>query len=132
MSEENKAIARRIFEEIINQGSLARVDELIAPSAEPEALKQDVTRNHAAFPEMQITVEDMIAEGDKVVVRWIGHGTHKGEFLGIAPSGEQVTFRGVNIVRIAGGKVVEHWDYNDQLGLMQQLGVIPQDVCKVV
>ncbi len=132
MSEENKAIARRIFEEIINQGSLARVDELIAPSAEPEALKQDVTRNHAAFPEMQITVEDMIAEGDKVVVRWIGHGTHKGEFLGIAPSGNQVTFRGVIIVRIAGGKVVEHWDYNDKLGLMQQLGVIPQDVCKVV
>jgi hypothetical protein len=79
---------------------------------------------HAAFPDLHIDVEDMIAEGDKVVARVTASGTHQGEFMGIAPTGNRVEFSAIDIARIAEGKIVEHWSNSDQLGMMQQLGVM--------
>jgi predicted ester cyclase len=78
-----------------------------------------------AFPDMHITIEDIITEGDKLVQRWVAQGTHKGELMGIVPTGKQVTITGINISRIVGGKLVEDWTEADMLGMMQQLGVIP-------
>ena len=134
--EENKAIARRWGEEVWGKGSLAAIDELFAtdfvfnyppPGVAPdrEAYKQTVTMYHVALPDIQYTVEDMVAEGDKVAVRWTGRGTQKGEFMGIAPTGKPVTITGISILRIAGGKIVEEWTEEDILGVLQQLGVFP-------
>ena len=78
-----------------------------------------------AFPDLVVTVEDQIAEGDRVVTRWTARGTHGGEFLGIPPTGKEFTFKGVDIVRIVDGKIVEGWDVPDLFGLMRQLGLIP-------
>ena len=136
MSEQNKALARRYFE-AENNGNLAAMDELIAadvvvhgglfpelPSG-PAGIKEIHTTLRTAFPDISVTVEDMIAEGDKVVTRWTIRGTHKGELMGIAPTGKQITEEGIEIFRIAGGKIVEIRLIHDRLGLMQQLGVIP-------
>ena len=79
----------------------------------------------SAFPDMQATIEDMIAEGDKVAVRYTGTGTHKGELMGIPATGKQIAVTGIEIIRIAGGKMVERWEAFDNLSFMQQLGVIP-------
>ena len=132
--EENKALVRREIEEIWNQGKLDVIDEIFAadfilhePVAGevrgPEGLKQFVTMNRTAFPDFQLTIEDMFAEGDKVAVRWSWTGTHKGEFMGIPPTGVQVIMTGISIGHFTGGKIMEAWDYGDALGLMQQLGM---------
>ena len=136
MSEENKAVVRRFHDEVLNKGNLALIDELCshdlvdhtAPPGLPpgvEGAKQTLGIYLAAFPDLHVTMEDMIAEGDRVVVRWTASGTHKGDLMGIAPTGRRVTVTGIAIDRIAGGKTVEHWEVFDQMGLMQQLGVIP-------
>ena len=134
--EQNKAIARRWGEEVWGKGSLDAIDELLAadiifnyppPGVAPnrEAYKQTVTMFQVALPDIQYTVEDMVAEGDRVAVRWTGRGTHKGEFMGIPPTGKPVTITGISILRIAGGKIVEEWTEDDILGVLQQLGVFP-------
>ncbi len=134
--EENKAMYRRYIEEVWNKGNLAVLDEIFAPNYvihEPlptglpqiEALKQRVTMIRTAFPDHQFTIEDMVAEGDKVVARLTIRGTHKGEFMGIAPTGKQLTVREIEFVRFEGGKLAELWPLVDNLGMMQQLGVIP-------
>ena len=136
LTEENKAIARRWNEEVWGKGNLAVMDELAAtdfvfnpslPGPEPdlEGYKQTVSWARGAFHDMERTVDDMIAEGDKVAVRWSGRSTHKGEWMGIAPTGKQVTTTGISIMRIEGGKVVEEWTEVDMLGLMQQIGAVP-------
>ncbi len=136
-TEENKEIERRIVEEIYNKKNLAPTDEIIDTNwvyhgtggmefRGPEGFKQFVTMGITAFPDCHITIEDMIAEGDRVVDRFTFRGTHKGDFMGIAPTGKQVTFTGIVICRFAGGKEVEVWEVTDELGMMQQLGVIPQ------
>ena len=136
MSEENKTKVRRIIEEVFNKGNLAVVDELVAtdmldhnpfPGQAPGAagLKQIVTMFRAAFPDVQISIGNMIAEGDKVSAYVTVQGTHRGEFMGIAPTGNQVSLTAITIDRFAGGKAVEHWEQFDALGMMQQLGVIP-------
>ena len=79
----------------------------------------------AGFPDLHVTVEDIIAEGDKVVGRTTIRGSHTGEFMGMAPTGKQFTIQAIDVMRFAGGKVVEHWGNQDDLGMMQQLGVIP-------
>jgi steroid delta-isomerase-like uncharacterized protein len=136
-TEQNKALVRRLMEEVINQGNTSLVDELFAPDfveheelppgipSGIEAVKTLFTMFHSAFPDFQVTVDDLIAEGDKVVVRSTWSGTHKGEFMGIPPSGRSVSFGVYDIIRMAGGKVVEHWGQMDNMGLMQQLGVVP-------
>jgi len=134
--EQNKALGRRWVEEIWGKGNLAVIDEIYAtnfiwnwapPGVTPdrEGYKQIVTMNFAAFADVKCTLEDVIAEGDKVVVRWTWRGTHKGEYMGIAPTGKQVTLTGIGIVRIEGGKAIEEWGEMNMMGMMQQLGVVP-------
>jgi predicted ester cyclase len=135
--EENKAIVRRMFEEVQNKGNLVAADELIAtnyidhnpisPGLAPglEGIKQGLALLREAMPDLWVTIEDMVAEGDKVTTRVTARFTHKGEFMGIAPTGKQVTIPGISIMRIADGKIVEEWTSSDQLGMMMQLGVIP-------
>jgi len=142
MSEQNKGLARRVFEEIYNKGNRALVNELYAPNyvghtpgdrehKGPEGYKQLVTMYRTAFPDLRFTIEDQIAEGDKVVTRWKLRGTHTGELIGELrniprkPTGKQMTVSGIAIHRIVGGKIVEQWTDWDVLSLMQQLGVIP-------
>lgn len=134
MSEENKAIMRRIFEEVFNEGNLDLLDELVAPEfvnhaapgapRGPEPVKQLVAMLRNAFPDQHISIEDMIAEDDKVVMRNTYSGTHEGTFMGIPPTGKRFNQNQVHILRFADGKVVEHWAVRDDLTQMQQLGVI--------
>jgi predicted ester cyclase len=90
-----------------------------------EGYKQTIAMARGAFPDMRFTVEDVIAEADKVAVRWSGRSSHKGEYMGVAPTGKQVTMTGISILHIAGGKIAKEWAEMDNLGMMQQLGVIP-------
>ncbi len=135
-TEENKAMLRRNCEEAFNKGDLAVADENIAPNyvyhgsggqefKGPEGFKQFVTMLRTAFPDLHLTVEDMVAEGDKVAHRLTLRGTHKGDLMGIAPTGKQVTTTAITISRFVGGKEVEAWSSMDLLGMMQQMGVAP-------
>jgi steroid delta-isomerase-like uncharacterized protein len=136
-TEENKALVRRFVDEVQSRGNIDALDEICSPefvnhSAPPgvpsncEGVKQLTAMFRQAFPDSYFTVEDMMAEGDKVATRKTFHGSHQGEFMGIPPTGRRVSMRLIDIVRIAGGRVVEHWSMGDNLGMMQQLGVIPQ------
>jgi steroid delta-isomerase-like uncharacterized protein len=137
MSEQNKAMVRRAIDEVWNRGNYAAVDDLVAsdivihastPAGEihgPDGIRQFYSALRKAFPDLHFTIEDQIAEGDRVVTRWVAHGTHTGEFQGIPPTGKRGTFMGIDIDRIVNGKVVECWPTADELGLLQQLGVIP-------
>jgi steroid delta-isomerase-like uncharacterized protein len=136
VSEENKAIFRRYVEEVGNEGNLDLVDEIFSDYAShqpdgsvlergPEDVKRFMGEFRSAFPDFHTTIEDQIAEDDKVVTRWTMRGTHEGEFRGIAPTGEQISVTGIGIFRFSDGKVVESWDNFDQLGMMQQLGAVP-------
>jgi predicted ester cyclase len=134
MSEQNKAQVRRVIEEIYNRGDLTVVDEVadtdLVIHASPhdirgrEGAKQYVAALRAGFPDLHLTIEDQIAEGDMVVTRWTARGTQAGEFEGIAPTHRKVCVGGTDIDRIIDGKTVECWAQVDQLGLMQQLGVV--------
>ena len=135
--EENKALVRRLVEEVWNKGNLAVVNELLAtdyvfhhPTGTdfhgPEEYKQLVSEVRSAFPDIHFTIDDIVAEGDKVVYRWSLSATHKGEFRGIQSTGKKVAIWAIGIERIYGGKFVEGWERYDTLGLMRQLGVIPK------
>jgi predicted ester cyclase len=134
-TEENKTLVRRVYDEVFNKKNLAVFDEFIDPNGVDHSLppglsgiegtKRFVGMYLAAFPDLHMTFEDLIAEGDEVVLRWTCHGTHQGELMGIPPTGRRVTVTGIEINRFAGGKSVEHWLNNDSLGLLQQLGIIP-------
>ena len=135
-AEDNKTLVHRFFEEVFNKKNLAAIDEFIAPnqvdhtlpSSLPgtrEGTKRAIGMYLAAFPDLHLTVEDMVAEGDRVITRFTSRGTQKRAFVGIPPTGKQVTVSTIVIVRIADGKIVEQWGLDDQLGMLQQLGVIP-------
>ena len=136
MSEENKAIIRRFYEEI-NRGNLAIIDELVAPNfvlhhplmpdvlRGPDGFRQLVTRLRTAFPDLQISAEDLIAEADRVAAWFTVRGTHQGTLLDISPTGKPVRLMGVAMYRIADGKIVEDRVAEDLLALMQQLGQVP-------
>ena len=138
MSEANKAVVRRIVEEVWNGGKLDSIDEFYAadfvntdPSSPEvknlEQFKQWVAEMHAGFSDEQITVEDLIAEGDKVVEQWSAKATHTGDFMGIPPTNNKTNMSGITIFRIVDGKVKECvWSY-DTYGFMVQLGVIPSE-----
>jgi steroid delta-isomerase-like uncharacterized protein len=138
MSEGNKFVIRPSFEELWNKGNLSVADELFTPNYAhhdpstpdvgrgPESEKLRVTLYRTAFPDLRLTIEDIIAEGETVMARWSCRGTHKGDLSGIAPTGKQVTISGVSIARFDSGKMVEGWVNWDALGLMQQLGVVPE------
>ncbi len=132
-TEENKVIIRRGVEEGWNKGNLAIFDELVANNVVHhgnnthglEAFKQTISTDMTAYPDLHLTIEDMIAEGDKVVVRYTFRGTQEGETQDIPPTDNHVTVTGIFICRCKGGKIVEEWENWDDLGLLQQLGVIP-------
>jgi steroid delta-isomerase-like uncharacterized protein len=131
--EENKAVFRRMVEEGFNKGNLAVVDELVAPNhvnhadnvRGPEQYKQFISMYRTALPDLKMTIEFQVAEGDKVVNHWKAQGSHRGSLMGIPPTGKQLTTSGTYIARIVDGKIVEEWGNMDALGMLQQLGVIP-------
>ena len=134
-TEDNKALIRRAYEEGFNQRNLAVLDEvnasdLVSHNASTtmqglEAFKQFLSLYLSAFPDARFTVEEEIAEGERVASRYTFRGTHQGELMGIPPTGKQVTVTGMIINRIANGKSEEGWLNFDALGMMQQLGVVP-------
>ena len=139
MSEENKAVVRRFVEEVQNQHNLDPVDEIFDPDMVNHAVipglppglsavdefKMFYGMMITAFPDVHATIHSQIAEGDKVVTHKTFHGTHQGEFMGISPTGNHVEFDVIDIIRVANGKLVEHWAVADLMGLMQQVGAIP-------
>ena len=134
--EENKALVRREFDEVWNQGQLAVMDDIYtadiayhSPGSPvihgPEGMKLIAGVLYTAFPDMQYTIEDMIAEGEKVAIRWTLTGTHDGDLMGVPPTGVQVTFTGNTIIRFAGGKYAELWSSWDARVMWLQLGINP-------
>ncbi len=134
--DENKAIARRFVEEVQNKGNIGAVDEFLAddfvnhsvpPGLPPdrEGVKQLFTMFRNAFPDFHAVIHDQVAEGDEVVTRKTFYGTHQGELFGIAPTGKEMAIDLIEILRVSGdGKITDHWNVVDQLGLMQQLGAV--------
>ena len=136
MSEENKAVVRRFFEEVWNNGNFEVADEILAPDfvvnrvppgipPDREGFKQLIAMYRAAFPDLHLDIEDQIAEGDMVVTRFTLHGTHQGELMGIPPTNKPITVTGIGINRIVEGRSREIWINFDQYGMLVQLGVIP-------
>ena len=134
-TDQNKALVRRLVEEAQAAGNLALVDELLAPdfidhsplpSVPPtrDGVRALFAALHAAFPDLQITIHEQLAEGDKVMTRKTFAGTHQGEFLGVPATGRPVQFDVIDILRVANGKLTEHRCLVDQLALLQQLGVV--------
>ena len=130
MSEQNKELARRFFEECVNRKNVALMDELVSPRfvnhgalpgvpADRDGYKHQVANFVTEFPDIHLTVEDLIAEGDKVVVRLTARGTNRS-------AGKEATWPAILIFRIEAGKIVERWETRDDLGMMQQLGQLPQ------
>jgi steroid delta-isomerase-like uncharacterized protein len=138
MFEENKALARRSWE-VVAQGSLDTLEDALAEVYADDfvlheagdvfvgiqGLAQFVSMMRSALPDLRITIEDDMSEGDKVVTRWIAQGTHQGELMGAAPTGNQVTATGITIHRVEEDKIVEEWSNWDALGVMHQVGAVP-------
>jgi len=137
MSKENIALIHRWFEEVWNKGRAEAIEEMFAADGiayglgeagidvhGPAVFKPFFERLRGAFPELKITIEDALAEGDKVAARWSARMIHRGDHLGIAATGRKVAVTGMSIVRIRDGKIVEAWNNWDMLGLMQQIGAI--------
>lgn len=135
VEENNKFLVRRFIDEVYNKGNLAVVDELLGsdfhlpdelPPGPPgrEPYKKHVVAWRAAFPDLHVAIEDMVAEGDKVVYRWNLQGTHRSEFMGVPPTGRELVASGIVIFRVANGRIVEAWQNYDSLRLFQQLGLV--------
>ena len=136
-AEDNKAVVRRVIEEMFNQGNLDTADELIAPDyvdhdpampeevRGPEGFKEFAAAYRAAFPDLHMEIEAQIAEGDLVATRWTATGTHEGDLMGIAPTGRRVRQPGMDINRFSDGKVAETWEGYNPMVMMQQIGAIP-------
>jgi steroid delta-isomerase-like uncharacterized protein len=136
-TEQNKALVRQMVEEVFNRGNVSLADEFLAPDfVEREELPPGIPRDRegvkllttllrSAFPDFKATLEDIVAEGDRVVIRQTWSGTHQGEFMGVPPTGRTVSFGVIDILRVAGGKCQEHWGQMDTMSLMQQLGALP-------
>jgi steroid delta-isomerase-like uncharacterized protein len=137
MNETNKAISRRVVEDLFNEGRLEAADEIVTtdfvghdpaspePVLGPEGLKRNVEGYRTAFPDVRLSIDDEIAEGDRVVTRWTARGTHQAELFGIPATGKQATVTGMTIDRIVEGRIAESWTNWDTLGLLQQLGALP-------
>lgn len=137
--QENKRLALRPHDEVFNQNRLEAADQIFSSDyvwlgpglppdlpRGPEGVKRFASVLRAAFPDLRLTIESTVAEGDQVVNRWIMHGTHKGEFLGVPASGKPVTVTGIDIFRIAGSKIVENVQEVDLVGMLQQIGAMPR------
>jgi steroid delta-isomerase-like uncharacterized protein len=134
MSTENKALVRRWFEEVWNKGRVQAIDEMMAAGCVihglgpdlrgPDGFKPFHASYRDAFPDVKVTVDDIVSEGSIVATRWSGTGTHRGNGLGFPATGRSANFTGMSFVRIGNGKIVEGWNNFDQLGMLQQLGVV--------
>jgi steroid delta-isomerase-like uncharacterized protein len=137
-AESNKAQSRRFFEEVFTKGKMDAITEIFAANHVnhgpgtlqdlpdgPEGVRQVVSFYRKAFPDTQFTIDEQVAEGDRVVTRWTVHGTQKGEMPGIPVTGRPATVTGVTVDRFVNGKIVESWGIFDQMGMLQQLGVVP-------
>ncbi|NLN43511.1 MAG: ester cyclase [Methanosarcina sp.] len=134
-TEENKIIVRKFFEEGPSKGNLNIANELLAPDfalhvplpapSGIEGINEVITSCRAAFEHLNVTIEDMIAEGNNVAVRFTAHGVHKGDFMGLQATGKPITMTGIEVFRIKDGKIAELWGEANLLSLMQQLGIIP-------
>lgn len=135
-TEENKVVVRRLFEESVNRKDLGLLDELVADEIVTHTPVPGIAPNRegfrlflgvylTAFSEQHTEINDLIAEGDRVVVRHTHHVTHGGEFMGMPPSGKEATVAGIEIFRVADGRIVEMWHQDDLLSLLQQLGAVP-------
>ncbi len=134
----HKEIVRRLVEGVWTERNLDIIDDLVAGDyvghdpSQPEPIRgrdgfrQFVSVYQSAFKDASVTIDDLIGEGDTIVTRWTGRGTHTAELMGIAPTGKEVTISGITISRIAGGKVAEEWQLMDTLGMLVQLGAVPQ------
>jgi steroid delta-isomerase-like uncharacterized protein len=137
MSAENKAIVRRLYEEVWNKRKIELVSEIISPShalqapnvagsaVGPEAYKRQTTLFLTGYPDLHWTIEDMIAEDDKVVACWTISGTHRGDFMGVPATNKKVSVDGMTIHHISNGKIMDSYSNWDALGMMQQLGAVP-------
>ncbi len=136
--ENNKALVRRFYDEVMNQGNLDLIDELVAPdfvehqvfpglpTTGPESVKAGIGMFRSAFPDLRMAADDMIAEGDKVAVRATMSGTHRGEFMGIPATNKSFSITAIDIVEIRDGKATAHWGEVDQGAMMEQLGLAPE------
>lgn len=136
-TEQNKALVRRLIEEIFNQGNINLADEVFAPDFVEheqlppgipdgrEGVKALASMMRSAFPDFKATIDDILADGDKVVIRMTWSGAQKGEFMGIPATGRRMSIGVIDIIRVSEGKFVEHWGQMDSMGMMQQLGAIP-------
>jgi steroid delta-isomerase-like uncharacterized protein len=142
LSHENAKIAHRWFEEVWNKKRLDAIDEMADPKAvghgqqfhdgliNLEEFRAFASHLQSAFPDLKVTIDDTIAEGDRVVLRWQLHMTHSGQFLRYPPTNKKVNVSGITILRMANGKIVAGWDKWDQLGLLEQIGAVPVQVPK--
>jgi steroid delta-isomerase-like uncharacterized protein len=133
--EENKQVVRKIYEDCVNRGAMDLLPLLISedyPGARgergPSAFASTVISLRQGFPDIQFTIEDLIAEGDRVTVRWKWHGTHQGVFNGFPASQREATNEGIVIYQLTDGKIVRSWLQTDRLGVLQQIGVISKDL----
>lgn len=135
MSEENKAILRRAMNEVVSEGKLDLIDDLAAPDVKNhnpmpgfapglEGVKQGIRVLREAFPDLEVDINDIIAEGDRVVSRHTVSGTHEGEFMGVPPTGKEIEWDAILIFRIVDGKITDQWIEQDRLSLMAQLGLV--------
>jgi predicted ester cyclase len=136
--QENKALARRVFDEVWSQGNLDLADEILTPDfvgrpgglgepfKGPAGAKEFIGRLREGFPDITFTIEDTIAEGDLVATRWTATGTHDGEFMGFEPTGRLATIGGMTIQRFEDGRIVEGWTQPDALGLLRVIGAVPE------
>jgi len=137
MSADNKAIIRRLYEEVWNKRKLEVISEIVSPShalqgpnisgssVGPEAYKREFLLFLAGYSDLHFTIDDIIAEKDKVVACWTFSGTHRGDFMGIPATNKKVSMDGMTIHHLAGGKIMDSYGNWDALGMMQQLGVVP-------
>jgi steroid delta-isomerase-like uncharacterized protein len=134
VAEDNKAIAHKLFDEVWNKGNVDVVDEYIATDyiehfpgmkGGRDGFRETHTLFRTAFPDIQLTIDDEFAVGDRVVHRWTWRCTHRGELFGIPPTGKRVQFSGILILRMVNGQIAERWSQLDRLSLLQQLGAIP-------
>lgn len=135
-TDQTDSLIRRMFAVAFNQGMFAVVDELVAPNGithsvacgmpnNREGIKQLIALLRSAFPDLHCTVEDEISAGDKIAAHWTMRGTHKGPFLGNRPTNRPIVVQGMIFARMENGQIAENWTLVDQMGMLQQLGIIP-------
>ena len=138
-TEQNKALSRKLYEEIFSKGNTALIEQMFDAAyvnhdnsgppggwpLGPQGFHAVVATYRGALPDLQMTIEDQVAEGDRVVTRWSGRATNSGSLAGMPPTGKSVVISGISIERFANGKIAESWVNFDQMGMLQQLGVIP-------